>query len=94
MYSRIDICTTHAATSYLLYTAFLLTCLHYSQQLVVPPLGNFYDGNATVSVLLSPVNICNTSVPMCLETSAPLPICLTKSSALVPKSLCSELSRI
>ena len=44
--------------------------------------------------MLSPVDICNTSVPMCLDTTAPVPICLTDSSALVPKCLGSELSRV
>ena len=45
---------------------------------------------------------CTRSVPMCpdtsaptvLDTSAPVPICLTDSSALVPKCLGSEVSRV
>ena len=33
---------------------------------------HFCGGNTTVRIILSPVNICNTSVPMCLDTSAPV----------------------
>jgi len=49
-------------------------------------------------ITVSPVNICNTSVPMCPATSVPsvpqcpVPICLTDSSALVPKYLGSKMS--
>jgi len=55
-----------------------------------------YDWDTNVWIIVSPVNNCNTLVPMCLDTlgqlvpkcldtSALVPICLTDSSALVLK---------
>jgi len=50
--------------------------------------------NATISIILSPVNIYNTSVLLCLDTLAPVLICLVDSSGLVPKCLGSLILQI
>jgi len=65
-----------------------------SQQLAAPINGKSSDGNTTVQIIPSPVNICDTSMPMCLDTSAPVRTCCADSSVLVPNCPGSELSRV
>ena len=69
----------HASFVHALY---ILACLQ-SQQLTASVSMKFLDGNTTVWIILSPVNIRNTSMLVCLDTPVPVPICLTDSSALV-----------
>jgi len=59
--------------SYVLYTVFLLICLQ-SQWLAMSISRTFYHANTTVQITLTPVNIRNTSVLMCLDTLAPVPM--------------------
>jgi len=64
-----------------------------SQQLAAPISRTFLWRKHTVWIILSPVNTCNMSV-LCLDTSAPVPVCLSDSSALVPKCLGYGLSQV
>jgi len=78
----------------LLYTAFWLAYLQ-SQHLDVPISEEFLRWKCLcMNITLSPVDFCNTSVLLCLDILAPVPICFADSSALVLKCLGSELSPV